>query len=79
MEVGFWPDHYTPFSPVPYLCTESVYYADPAECAYAFRPQELEIAEQMLQEAGLQWELLAYCPGSDIYLYTSDTALMQAF
>lgn len=79
LDAGFWPDPSSPFQPVLYLCHESVFQVDPSKCAYAFRPEELDTAQQCLQEQDLEWELLAYCPGSNIYLYTSDTPLMHIY
>lgn len=76
IKVGFWGDPSVPFAPVRYLCYRDVFDEDPAHCAYAFRPDELEFAQAKIDQWGIDWELLAYCPDSDIYLYTSDVNLM---
>lgn len=76
VKVGFWGDPSTPFSPMRYLCYRDVFDEDPAHCAYAFRSEELEIAQAKIDQWGIDWELLEYCPDSGIYLYTSDVNLM---
>lgn len=76
VKVGFWGDPSSPFSPMRYLCYRDIFDEDPAHCAYAFRPEELEAAQAKIDQWGVDWELLEYCPDSDIYLYVSDVNLM---
>lgn len=77
LEVGFWFMN-EPFSEVTYLCNPSVFHVEPEHCVYAFRgSSRVEAAQEMLDEYGLQMELLKHFPESDIYVFTSKELLIE--
>lgn len=76
---GNWGVVESPFHCAKYLCDTAVFNTPASQCAYVFRPEELVIAEEIIQSNGIEWEELAYLPEHNMYLYVSDTALMSLY
>lgn len=80
INAGFWDRGDEPFHPMPYLCKTDTYNAAPENVAYLFyAPEEVNLAVEKAEQAGVTMTLLYEYPEYGVYIYTAPTNLMEYY
>lgn len=78
IKAGFWDSEFDVYNSIKYLCNPAVYDADPSECAYVVRGEEVFAhATEVAQSRGIHIQLLHYFPETNVYVFTADQNLMK--
>lgn len=78
IQAGFWDAPGDVFESVEYLCDPSIFDSDPSDCAYIVSgAQNLSLATERAQATGAEIIVLEYFPTLDLYIFTSDSTLME--
>lgn len=80
INAGFWDREDEPFNPIPYLCKTDTFNATPEKVAYLFySPEEVDLAIEKAQQAGVTMTLLYEYPEHGMYVYTAPINLMEYY
>lgn len=78
IQAAFWDAPGDVFESVEYLCAPSVFDSDPSDCAYIVSgAKNLALAMERAQVMGAEIAVLKYFPELDLYIFTSDSRLME--
>lgn len=80
ISAAFWEDAKEPFFYYKYLCNPEVFRQDAGNCVYLFHGQEnAALAMEKAKSVQIEMTLLTHFPDKDIWLYTANENIMEAF